>query len=125
MKKEFLFEEISLIVLFSLILNLSVQTTFLEKYYYIPSNNLVFLSYSSITDSTLSLSENMNLRKIFYFVFCSTSIIYIFIKTCKCLYEYQRKNQIVLDKRKIILELFSNYFEGSIHKWISRLTYNY
>jgi len=109
-----------IVVLLSLItiLNWSVQTALNEEYHYSSSNHSVLLCYTSITDSILSFTDfkNNNERKVFHLILYSANIIVIFIYGCQYLYKYQRKNQILLDKRKILFELFSNYFEGSIHK---------
>lgn len=118
MKEKIFIKKIVVLLSLITILNCSVQTALNEEYHYSSSNHSVLLCYTSITDSILSFTDfkNNNERKVFHLILYSANIIVIFIYGCQYLYKYQRKNQILLDKRKILFELFSNYFEGSIHK---------
>lgn len=89
------------------------------------SNPLVFISYATMIDSILPA---LNLNKVDDNELLSTpaqpvtllnSLIFSFF----ILYSYQRKNQVVLDKRKYIFKLFPYCIQGNIHKWRNRLAH--
>lgn len=124
LNKEFFLKKISLLLLL-LILQISMYSVFPRHYNYLSSNNLILISYASVIDSILPSSDFnlMDAKRLLPSIFHSFIIVYTFTNTYFYLYSYQRKNQIVLDKRKSILKLFSNYFEGNIHKWRNHLSY--
>lgn len=118
-------QKICLFILICFIIHISMYSLYSAEHHMQSSSApLVLISYGTNIDSVLpSLDLNkIGIKKFFSIkvqpFFLMNSLIYFPFE----LYSYQRKNQVVLDKRKYIFKLFPSYLQGNNLKWRNHLS---